>query len=183
MKSVPDSQTVVDKLYNDFNDLVAFLDEGREISLRSTADENFRKTLLLTVASYFEHRITEDLSVFFDEYSSQNELIGSFLRNKAIYRQYHTLFSWKDTNANAFFGLFGEVFKQYMREEVRSDIALNQAVKAFLELGLDRNRLVHGNFGSFALEKTSKEIFDQYRQALVFVEAMPKYLRKYCDGE
>ena len=174
--------TVVDKLYEDFGGLLTFLDEGQEISLRNLANDNFGKTLLLASASYFEHQITQNLYRFFHEYSSQNELIGNFFLNKAVNRQYHTLFNWKDKNANAFFGLFGDGFKEYMKSEVKESPELDDAVRAFLDLGLDRNRLVHENFGSFTTEKTSEEIFEQYKMALIFVEAIPRYLRKYCSA-
>ena len=54
------------------------------------------------------------------EISNKNELLVSFVNNKAISRQYHTYFSWKDTNANSFFGLFGDIFSNFIKQEVRN---------------------------------------------------------------
>lgn len=39
--------TIVDRLFDDFSALVAYLDDRSEPSLRITADESFRKSLLL----------------------------------------------------------------------------------------------------------------------------------------
>ncbi|MBI1925406.1 hypothetical protein HYR99_14285 [Candidatus Poribacteria bacterium] len=172
------NETVVDRLYNEFQYLVSYLDRGGEISLRNTADENFRKALLLAAASYFERRICDDLLVFFNEMSSQNLLLVEFVKNKAISRQYHTFFQWELRNANQFFGLFGDSFKIFMGKEVKGDEELDEAIKAFLEIGNERNRLVHQDFGTFFLEKTVDEIYQRYKTALRFVEAIPNKLRQ-----
>lgn len=47
----------------------------------------------------------------------------------------------------------------------------------FLELGGERNRLVHEDFGAFTLEKTTEEIHALYCRTLHFVEAIPGALR------
>jgi hypothetical protein len=48
-----------------------------------------------------------------------------------------------------------------------------------MELGAERNRLVHTDFGSFSLEKTSEEIYDLYKKALKFVESFPTLLHDF----
>lgn len=165
--------TAVDRLYSEFQDLISYLDKGSEISLRSIADENFKKALLLAAASYFEHRITDNLLVFVSEASNKSPRVVEFVKKKAISRQYHTFFDWDSGNANQFFGLFGENFKTFMKKEVEQSKELGEAVKAFLEIGRERNRLVHQDFGTFVLEKTAEEIYNLYRAALHFVETMP----------
>lgn len=173
------ANTVVDKLFQEFQDLTTYLDKVAETSFRVSVDANFRKSLLLAVASYFENRITEELRTFISEIAAENELVVEFARNKAISRQYHTYFDWgKDKpgkNANAFYGLFGDAFKKFMLE----DKSLNEAVEAFIGLGFDRNRLVHQDYANFALEKTAEEIYKDYQKALTFVDAIPKKLREY----
>ena len=42
--------TIVDRLYQNYTDLIAALDNAGEVSRRTFADENFRKSLLLAVA-------------------------------------------------------------------------------------------------------------------------------------
>ncbi len=170
--------TVVDRLHSEFSNLIAALDRAGEISLRSTADDNLRKALLLAATSYFEHRITDAVLSFVSETSNGYTLTTSFVRNKAISRQYHTWFNWDAKNANGFFGLFGDGFRNFMKKKVEDDEALNASVRAFLELGSNRNRLVHQDFGSFFLEKTSEEIYDLYLKAMTFIEIFPCALRE-----
>lgn len=179
-----ENATVVDRLYQEFRDVVAYLDGKGEISHRVTAEENFRKALLIAAASYFEHRLCEYIVTFVDEVSSNNERVIQFVKNKAIERQYHTFFDWENTspNANQFFALFGQSFKEYMKSEARKEGSpLHNAVEAFIELGRDRNRLVHQDFGTFPLDKTAEEIYQLYKVAIPFVECLPEKLRsKVC---
>jgi hypothetical protein len=170
-------QTIVDQLYAEFQNLVSYLNEKNEISFRVSADANFRKSLLLAAASYFERRVCDDILAFVKETSSDNEPLVEFVKNKAISRQYHKFFSWESANANSFFGLFGEAFKTFMADEIQNDEKLAEAIKAFMELGCDRNRLVHQDFGTFTLEKTTEEIYQQYKTALFFVQSIPDKLR------
>src|SRR5258706_3460370 len=126
------SGTVVDRLYNEFRDLVAYLDQGAELSLRSTADENFRKALLLAAASYFERKVCDDIVVFVENMSFKNQLVSEFVKKKAVSRQYHTFFDWESRNASTFFGLFGDAFKTFMRNELKVDLHLDRCATAFI---------------------------------------------------
>ncbi|NJP06468.1 MAG: hypothetical protein HC837_13000 [Chloroflexaceae bacterium] len=160
-------QTIIDTLYEEHRLLIAYLSDHGEISLQISADNYFRKTLLLSMASYFEERIKAAIVDFAEEQARQPGPLIDFLRNKAIERQYHTFFSWRDTNANSFFGLFGRDFKNFMRAQVKADPALDDSIKAFLEVGNSRNELVHQNFATFPLNKTADEIYGLYRQAML----------------
>jgi hypothetical protein len=170
--------TIVDKLYTEFTDIVSVLADKKEISLQSVLDDNFRKSLLLSAASYFEHRITTAVIEFCSEIAGANTLVPSLVRNKAVSRQYHTWFDWNKSNANSFFGLFGADFKSHMDALNKQDSVLVDAIKDFLDLGQARNRLVHENYGTFVLEKTSEEIYKQYQSAMLFIERLPVELRK-----
>ena len=105
-------------------------------------------------------------------HASGRDLIVEFVRNKAVERQYHTYFNWDRGNANAFFALFGEGFKGHMERRVKQEEAYDRAIKAFLELGSERNRLVHQDFGSYVLEKTVDEIMDTFHRARPFVDSL-----------
>ena len=59
---------------------------------------------------------------------------------------YHTWFKWDDTNANQFFGLFGSEFKLAMNNRVKESEELRTSIRAFLEIGNERNRLVHQDY-------------------------------------
>lgn len=173
------SPTVVDRLHEDFAGLLAVLDEAGEVSLRTVADENFRKSLVLAAASYFERRMMESVLAFVEDATNRNVLVAALVRNKAVSRQYHTWFEWRGSNANSFFGLFGNDFRDFMKQRVRQDDEFDGAVRAFLELGRERNRLVHQDFGTFPLEKTTEEIPALYTRAMRFVDAVPSALREF----
>lgn len=176
------SPTVVDRLHRDFAGLLDVLDEAGEVSLRAVADENLRKSLLLAAASYFERRMIEAVLSFVEDATGRNVLVAALVRNKVVSRQYHTWFQWDGNNANSFFGLFGSDFRDFMKARIAGDGALEDSVRAFLELGRERNRLVHQDFGVFPLEKTTEEIHALYRRAVLFVEAVPGALRDYDSG-
>ena len=53
-----------------------------------------------------------------------------------------------------------------MKSMVSGDEKLDSSIKAFIELGRERNRLVHQNFGTYSIEKTSKEIYELYENFL-----------------
>lgn len=173
-------KSVVDRLHTEMKDLISLLDAAGEISMRSVADDNFRKALLLATASYFEHKITQEVIIYVRECANSNPLIDEFVQNRAISRQYHTWFDWKEKNANQFYGLFGKEFKDYMKATVRQNETLEKSVQAFMEIGRDRNRLVHQDFGSFTMEKTSEEIYDLYQSASLFVEYIPRAFKEFC---
>lgn len=153
------------------------LEREAEPSLRITADDTFRKVLLLCAASHFERVVTESIVGFVSQASGSNPRVVEFVRLKGLKRQYHTLFAWKANNANQFFGLFGEDFKLAMEERLKADYELATAIRAFVELGDERNRLIHQDLGQYVLEKTSEEIFTLYKTATRFVEALPDLLK------
>lgn len=171
--------TVVDRLYGEYSAIVSMMDQYNAVSFRNTLNENFRKTLLLSAASHFEFRVTSDVVSFCAEVAGGNPMIPSLVRNKAVSRQYHTWFDWKLSNANAFFNMFGEDFRSHMVDLVKSDQNMAKSIADFLEIGRERNRLVHQDYGSFFLEKTAEEIFGLYVSAMVFVDFVPKALRDY----
>lgn len=162
----------------EFSQLLEFLTANSEISLRAATDDSFRKVLILSAASYFEYRLTDVVTMFVDEITSSDGLVGALVKNKAINRQFHTWFDWEGKNANQFFGMFGEQFKTHMKALVKSSPELELSIKAFLEVGQQRNRLVHQNFASFALEKTADEIFALYTEALSFIDKIGAELRE-----
>lgn len=174
--------TIVEQLHEQFSDIVDQID-AQEITLRMTAEDNFRKSLLLSAASYFEMRITESLMEIVDSSTNGNPLIEEFVRNKAISRQYHTFFRWDASNANSFFGLFGPGFRSYMETKVKEQEEMSESIKAFLEVGRERNRLVHQNYGTFTLEKNAAEIYNLYRRARPFVEELKNLMLSYLEKE
>lgn len=183
-------KTSVTRLYEEFKELSSYLEENGELSFQNTTNENFRKSLLLAAASHFEHLIIENLKSFMEEIITENsyskDLLINFLKNKAINRQYHTFFEWKEekpSGANCFFALFGQDFKNHMKQLVKNDDTLTEAIKSFLEIGRERNELVHNDFSTFALDKTTKEIYKSYEKASLFIERFFEELHNYSSRE
>lgn len=169
--------TSVDRLYEESRAMISAMPE-HEISLRNAAADLARKALLLGAASYFEHRITNGVLDFVRHQVSEPSRVYSLVKNKAVNRSYHTWFKWELSNANAFFSMFGQEFKEIMDKKIKGSDELRDAVRAFLELGNGRNKLVHGDFASFTLEKTMEEIYSTYKQGLIFVEEVTTSLKE-----
>ena len=149
-----------------------------KISEQIVVDDLARKTMLISAASYFEVKLSEAVLTFCKDGVGSNTLIPAIVESKAIKRQYHTWFTWDAKNANTFFSLFGADFLSHMKKMVAESEELEDQIKAFLELGLERNRLVHGDYAAFSVEKTAEEIYQLYLKALLFVEAVPAELNQ-----
>lgn len=170
--------TAVDRLYDESITIIHTLEKINEPSLAIYAGDNFRKALVLAAASYFEHSVSSCVLEFIQERTNGSSVVVSFVKNKAISRQYHTWFKWDESNANQFFGLFGSEFKQMMSDKIKKNDDLKDSVRAFLEVGNERNKLVHQDFASFSLEKTLEEIYALYKKSLLFVDGLSGYLRE-----
>lgn len=169
--------TAVDTIYAEFRDAAAILAAAGEISLQITLDSHMRKTLLLSAASYFEAKLTKEVQEFTDEITSCNELIGSLVHTKAISRQYHTWFDWDRNNANKFFSLFGKSFKEHMERRLNECDVLAEGVKAFMEIGRERNLLAHSDYASHSINKTPDEVYELYKKAIFFIEIIGVEMR------
>jgi hypothetical protein len=65
-----------------------------------------------------------------------------------------------------------------VEKEIKESIALEGAVRSFLEVGHLRNILVHSNFAAYDIEnKTADEIFMLYKNGLPFIEYIENKLR------
>lgn len=171
--------TIIDQQYESGADLVDYLRSQQQVSFYTEAENNFRKTILLSAASYFEKEITDAVIEFAKSHSNNNELIVAIIKQKAVSRQYHTYFDWETAkNANKFFSLFGEEFKTIMTTRVKEDEKLNSSIKAFLEIGQERNKMVHQNFAEIVIDKTAEEIYTLYKEAILFINTIKKELIK-----
>ncbi|MEY8021903.1 HEPN domain-containing protein [Muriicola sp. SD30] len=169
---------IIDNIYNNNTDLIKFLEDQKQVSFKIDAEQNFKKGLLLSIASLFESRLMDIIESFFIKNTKNNTMAIEFVKSKGLKRQYHTFFNWNSANANTFFALFGKKFKDQMVAKVKSDAKFDTGVKSFITLGELRNRLVHKNFAEFNIEKTANEIYNEFKQALYFVDQIEKELMK-----
>jgi RiboL-PSP-HEPN len=95
-------------------------------------------------------------------------------RSAAIGEHHKNAASRSDRAIRLFFSLFGSEFRSKMTNLnlVNGSEDLPAAVRAFLEIGNERNKLVHRNYAMFALDKTIDEIYALYRKGLTFVEQL-----------
>ena len=173
------AEDAIERLYREHDELVGHLLETQMITWKSRVDEQFAKTLLLAVASYFEARITECVVEVFEDATGGSTALVSFVRTKAVERRYHDWFDWNARNANRFFRAFGDEFREMMGAKCANDPELNDAVSAFVELGKLRNQLVHENYATFSMQKTPGEVLLQYRAAMRFVDTFANDLREH----
>lgn len=168
---------LVAALYYEQQRVLRYLQDAGEISYAASLERALPKVLLLASASHLESRVCAILIEYFTELTGDHPGAVSFVRNKAIRRQYHTFFSWDGRNANQFFGLFGEQLKATVQRLVGQDDRLSKSIRDFLEIGSLRNQLVHGDYAAFTVEKTAKDLFDQHVSALTFVGQLPSLIR------
>ena len=169
-----------DAFIKDYKEIKSLLLLQSELSFQTTIDAHFRKTFLISCASYHEHLI-QNLITDFLKKSMDDSRALSFAVNKGIKRQYHTYFTWdKDgkipNNVNGFLGLFGETFKKTVSNEIANTETIKSNMKAFLELGNLRNLMAHENLLAFNLEKTFDELIAMNGQALEFISFMESKL-------
>ena len=178
--------TVVDIIHQEYSSIIEYLNKSNQPSLVSDINRHFKKVLLLSTASYFEHEIQEVLIIFVTTKSNNNPMLVSLLKNKAISQQYHTYFDWGEKNnpdkprknANKFFSLFGADFKEEMNNRIKEEEELNNSIQSFVEIGHLRNILVHSNFAAYDLEtKTTDDIYNSYKNGLKFIDFLKERLK------
>jgi hypothetical protein len=169
--------SAVDRLYNE---AISIIDKLDEVSLQISASDQFRKSLLLAAASYFESHLSNEILKYVSDCSGQSATVHSFVRTKAVERQYHTWFDWQRSNANQFFGLFGDEFKSFMKKAIDDSQDLKESMSAFMEIGRERNKLVHQDYATFQMEKTLEEVYALYKRAEIFATEVPTALRKHA---
>jgi len=163
------NSTPIDIVYADGKRLSEVLTAQKEVSLEVSTQANQRKILLLSTASWFEFKLCEAMRAFSAVHSNQHPGVQGVIRIKAIERQFHTWFDWKNKSAGSFYKLFGEC-GDTMKAKVAARAELKDGEKAFLELGQIRNELVHQNFAMFPLNMTSDEVYATYQRAALYVE-------------
>ena len=154
-------------LFSSFNENYDYLINEKQITFANDYQENQRKMMLLSCASYFESKLKDIILLFLA--TEGCSLTKCFIEKKALNRQYHTLFDWSKKNANAFFSLFGEDFKDFMSNEIKKDEKLEQSIKDFLELGSLRNALVHDNFITYSLNLSVEDVRRKFLSAEEFL--------------
>lgn len=160
--------TPIKEFIDNYNELKKYLIDNKQISLENNIENHLKKVMLLSCASYHENEIQKIIKDFV-AHNSQDERVDCFVVNKAIARQYHTFFKWDGKNINNFLGLFGDKFKIEVSNKIAKNEELKLQIAAFLEIGNERNKMVHENFMIYKLEKTFDEIINLNEAAEKFI--------------
>jgi len=175
-----DALLAVNNIFDNFQQNYDILLEIKEVSFALDYKGQLEKVALLACASYFETKIINIVLCMLE--TNNCELTSNFIEKKALSRQYHTLFDWKGKNANSFFSLFGQSFKEFMKSKVEKDDQLSMAIKNFLELGNLRNKLAHDNYATFTLNLTVDDIKKKFSSAHIFVLAIGSFPNEYRES-
>ncbi|HIE5513219.1 MULTISPECIES: HEPN domain-containing protein [Stenotrophomonas] len=146
-----------------------FLTEKGEISLIVTAEDVWRKSVLIAAASHFEHELGRAI----ERSASRQEIpeyFRSLIESKAISRQFYSYFDFDSSNTNKLFRTFGPTCKSKAESKIKDSKELRESQAAFLKVCSLRNQMVHGNYASFNIDLTTDEIYDLYRSGCKFVE-------------
>lgn len=130
----------------------------------------------MSAASAFESDIKRLIEAFCDRVSEGSQELISLVRLKILDRQYHTLFSWDQKNADTFFRLFGDSFRDLAQEDVERDEQLKKGIESFLEVGRLRNELIHNDYATFLFHETTNEVINLYREGRVFTDYLEQKL-------
>lgn len=150
--------------------------DAEEWSLLNVYQTDLPKVLVVATASRFEAEITQHIEDFYREVTSHSAAT-LFVVNKALSRQYHTLFSWGENTATSFMKLFGQECASNFKIQLEAHDWLAASVKDFLSLGRTRNELMHRDFASFPLDLTVEDVDAKAKSAERFVNAIPRVIR------
>ena len=164
---------IIDNLYSNASQLLRQLGEAGDLSMQSFANENLRKALLLSAASWFEGRVCTAMETFSAVHSGNHSGIRAIIKRWAVDGMYFRYFAWREQKPGIFYSQFGDDCSAMLKSEVNASPELKQALADFLELGNLRNELVHQNFATYPFEKTADEVYALFQSAerfVIFVE-------------
>ena len=170
-------EELIEQQYRDSRDLYEYLMSEKQISFAEYVNAVYAKVLLISVASFFEAEISRSILCYASQVvTKRDKRLIRLIEIKVIKRQYHTLFDWNASNANAFWNLFGDDVRYRIRQDIDSQENLKNAEKDFIFLGQQRNVLVHENFAKYNMNLTNEEIYKKYNSAKEFVRFVKKVL-------
>lgn len=166
----------IQRLVDNFREARAVAEAAANATQVVFIEDMFRKDLVLSSASLFEHRITSVIEEHVRTSAGGSDCVVALVIHKALKRQYHSYFDWERENLGAFPTLLGESRGGILKAEAKSS-PTKEHTDAFMELGALRNQLVHKNFAAFVCDKSSDEIVLLCEQAEQFVSRVETLLR------
>jgi len=161
---------IIEEMYRRHRELRTYLEENKELSFLTLIDEEFRRTLVLAIASSFEDVMQITVQDFVKSKSAGSLEILSLINIRFIKRQYHSWFDWEKRNVNKFWSFFGDEFKSLRLADLSANAGLSDSMRDFIELGELRNRIVHQNFALFSVDLSVEDIYKKYLSASDFID-------------
>src|SRR5689334_8077928 len=121
--------TEIENFFSTHKGLYEFLLTNQQPTFASEANNNFRRSLILAIASSFEHEITGIIREIPRVHAGSNPIVSGMVEHKVISRQYHTYFDWEGKNANKLFAMFGPEFSERAKAQVKTNLTLEQSVR------------------------------------------------------
>lgn len=166
--------TAIDRLVERQDAVLKFLSDANQLSMALDFEDSYKKLLVMACGSLFEFHLITHINSFVGR--SSDIRVAELVRNKALSRQYHTLFKWDASNVNSFLGVFGENYKQRVSVELNANASLTTGMRNFLQIGAERNRLAHGNLGEISPDLTVQEIKEKFYSAWAFLQYLTSTL-------
>ena len=155
--------------FKEYTEIHTLLVESGRADLSISYSNTFAKTFTLLCCSYFESEITRILKTFIEN-NSLHSGVKELLIRKALKRQYHTLFDWNTESIEHFLGLFGDDFRKDVKNRLRDNDAVVNAIKNFMRLGKYRNEITHQNIISYTYDQTPSDVLYMFKNALNMLE-------------
>lgn len=159
----------VQALKGSADEIKSALSSAGHLSLLVTAEDVFRRNLLISAASYFEHDLCKRIDSVFSSKGYSEECV-SLIRSKAIARQFYSYFDFKSSNTNRLFSAFGDACKERAVVALKGDSELRDSQNSFLHICAMRNNMVHENFAAFSMDVSSDEIIEDFKRGLKFLD-------------
>ena len=131
--------TDIETFYASHKAVVDFLIGQGQPTFASDTNNNFRRSLILAIASSFEHEIANTIRDIPAVHAASNPIVRGLVEQKVIPRQYHTYFDWEKKNANKFSACLVVDIASSPAQASGQNPILDQAVRD-LALGNTRNR-------------------------------------------
>lgn len=170
---------MVDQMYQEFETLATYLEETTEISLKGSAENQFRIALLLAATNHLEYRLRDNLLNIFQLLAFENEPLVAFIKHNIFQEQTKVLFPWRNKSTLEFFALFGDSFQALAQAEIERQPVFNKGCHAFFELSEIHHQLSNRNLKFFTTAKTTGDVYTLYQQARLFTEIFPQLLQKH----
>lgn len=165
------------KIKVDHKEIHNYLLEKEEISFANIFQNQIIKSSILSIASFFESRMSCVIFKMLDFGSC--EITKNFINKSVLSRKYHQLFNWNQLDANQFYSFFGKEFLEFMKEKVKNDQTLKQSINDFMSLGSLRNKLVHCNFAVYEVTMSFDEIYIKFESANYFLEQLEVLMKDF----